>query len=210
MSNTVKIIFGILIVGMIVLIVFMIMKNTNEEELNFNNNENTNQKTNENTNMTSSKEYSLPGTLQDERIVNKKVTIETNKGNIEFELYPEDAPNTVSNFIYLAEAGYYNGLTFHRVESGFVIQGGDPDGVGTGGPGYKFDDEPVTKKYDQGIVAMANSGANTNGSQFFIMLEDNETLPPNYTIFGKVISGMDVVKQIVVGDIMNKVIISDK
>ncbi|MDP2685031.1 MAG: peptidylprolyl isomerase [bacterium] len=211
MSTTAKIIFGILIIGMIVLIVFMFIKNSNEEEvLNLNNNENTNQITNENINMTDSKVYTFPGVLPDERIMNKKATIETNKGNIEFELYPDDAPKTVSNFVYLTEEGYYDGLTFHRVEPGFVIQGGDPDGVGTGGPGYKFEDEPITKKYDQGIVAMANSGPDTNGSQFFIMLEDKEELPPNYTIFGKVISGMDVVQQIEVGDVMSKVLISDK
>lgn len=203
MSITAKIVFGILIIGMIIFIVFMFIKNAE--------NNNTNQLTNENTNtMSEAKTYSFPGELPADRITNKKVTIETAKGNIEFELYPEDAPKTVSNFVYLAEEGYYDGLTFHRVEPGFVIQGGDPDGVGTGGPGYKFEDEPVTKKYDEGIVAMANSGPDTNGSQFFIMLADNETLPPDYTIFGKVTSGMDVVKQIAVGDVMNKVTVSDK
>lgn len=207
MSTTAKIIFGILIIGMIVLLVFMFIKNADKEKNNIN--INTNQITNEN-NMSEAKTYTFPGELSSEKIVNKKVTIETDKGNIEFELYPEDAPKTVSNFVYLTEEGYYDGLTFHRVEPGFVIQGGDPDGVGTGGPGYKFEDEPVTKKYDEGIVAMANSGPDTNGSQFFIMLENNETLPPDYTIFGKVISGMDVVKQIAVGDVMNKVIIADK
>lgn len=100
-------------------------------------------------------------------------------------------------------------MTFHRVVPGFVIQGGDPSGNGTGGPGYTFDDEPVTLKYDKGIVAMANAGPNTNGSQFFIMLEDNPTLPPNYTIFGKVIKGQDVVSSIQVGDVMKKVTIVD-
>ena len=90
-----------------------------------------------------------------------------------------------------------------------MIQGGDPLGNGTGGPGYRFEDEPVTKKYDKGIVAMANAGPNTNGSQFFIMLEDNPQLPPNYTIFGKVISGQDVVDKIVIGDVMQKVTIEN-
>jgi len=97
-------------------------------------------------------------------------------------------------------------LTFHRREKGFVIQGGDPNGNGTGGPGYKFVDEPVTREYDRGIVAMANAGPNTNGSQFFIMLANNP-LPKQYTIFGKVISGLDVVDKIKVGDVMELVTI---
>ncbi|MBU0598343.1 peptidylprolyl isomerase [Patescibacteria group bacterium] len=155
--------------------------------------------------MASKKTYSFPGILPDERIKNKKVVLNTNKGVIEFELYADDAPKTVSNFVYLAEEGYYNGLTFHRVEPGFVIQGGDPNGTGTGGPGYKFEDEPVTRNYDQGIVAMANSGPDTNGSQFFIMLENKTTLPKDYTIFGKVTAGIEVVKQIEVGDTMDTV-----
>ena len=136
-------------------------------------------------------------------------TIQTEKGSIEIILYKEDAPKTVTNFSTLAKTGYFNNLTFHRVEPGFVIQGGDPNGNGTGGTsiyGGKFEDElnpdsPSYKEgYKEGIVAMANSGPNTNGSQFFIMLADNETLPKNYTIFGKVTSGMDVVKQIAKGD----------
>ncbi len=130
-----------------------------------------------------------------------KVTIETNYGTIIFETYDADAPNTVQNFITLAGKGFYDGLTFHRVISGFMIQGGDPKGDGTGGPGYTFADElnPATPSYQagykQGVVAMANSGPNTNGSQFFIMAADY-SLPSNYTIFGKVISGQDVVDKI--------------
>ncbi len=126
-----------------------------------------------------------------------------------FELFDGDAPMTVSNFVALTMRGFYDGLTFHRVVPGFVIQGGDPSGNGTGGPGYKFDDEPVHRDYDEGIVAMANSGPNTNGSQFFIMLADNP-LPKQYTIFGKVTSGMDVVHKIVIGDKMTKVTVEDK
>lgn len=150
----------------------------------------------------------FPGVLADEQLQNKKAVIETNKGTIEFEIYP-DVPKAASNFIFLANDGFYDGLTFHRVEKSptpFVIQGGDPLGNGTGGPGYKFEDEAVTKPYSRGIVAMANSGPNTNGSQFFIMLADTP-LPPKYTIFGNVISGMEVVDQITVGDKMNKVTI---
>lgn len=135
---------------------------------------------------------------------NKKshmITIETNYGKIVFETYDADAPNTVKNFVTLAEKGFYNGLTFHRVIKGFMIQGGDPNGNGTGGPGYKFADElnPATASYKagykKGVVAMANAGPNTNGSQFFIMTEDYP-LPNAYTIFGKVVSGQDVVDKI--------------
>lgn len=129
------------------------------------------------------------------------VTIETTKGTIVFETYDADAPKTVENFITLANKGFYNGLIFHRVIPKFMIQGGDPTGTGTGGPGYQFADElnPATPSYKagyvRGTVAMANSGPNTNGSQFFIMQADN-ALPHSYSIFGKVISGLDVVDAI--------------
>lgn len=135
---------------------------------------------------------------------NKKthmITIDTNYGKIVFETYDADAPNTVKNFVTLADKGFYNGLTFHRVIKGFMIQGGDPNGNGTGGPGYQFADElnPTTPSYKagykKGVVAMANAGPNTNGSQFFIMTADYP-LPNNYTIFGKVVSGQDVVDKI--------------
>ncbi len=153
------------------------------------------------------KQYSkFPGVYSAAELASKKAVIQTTKGNIEFEIFP-DVPKAASNFIFLTNEGFYNGLTFHRVEPGFVIQGGDPVGNGTGGPGYKFEDEPVTLNYDKGIVAMANSGPNTNGSQFFIMLENNPTLPKNYTIFGKVTKGQEVVDKIVVGDVMQKVTI---
>lgn len=131
----------------------------------------------------------------------KMITIETNYGKIVFETYNSDAPKTVENFTTLANKGFYNGLIFHRVIPGFMIQGGDPQGTGMGGPGYKFADElnPNTASYKagykKGVVAMANSGPNTNGSQFFIMTEDYP-LPNNYTIFGKVVSGQDVVDKI--------------
>lgn len=124
-------------------------------------------------------------------------TIQTNKGTIEAELFPDDAPLTVNNFVCLAEDGYYNETPFHRIVKGFVIQGGDPTGTGSGGPGYQFKDEPVVKDYERGILAMANAGPNTNGSQFFIVLTDlRGKLPKNYTIFGKVTAGLDVVDSI--------------
>lgn len=129
------------------------------------------------------------------------ITIETNKGTIVFETYDQDAPKAAKNFVDLANKGYYNGIIFHRVIKGFMIQGGDPTGTGTGGPGYTFEDElnPSTASYKEGykrgVVAMANAGPNTNGSQFFIMHQDYP-LPNNYTIFGKVIKGMEIVDAI--------------
>ncbi len=148
----------------------------------------------------------FPGIYEAASLKDKAAVVETNKGRIVFEIF-SDSPKAASNFIFLTLNNFYNGLKFHRVEPGFVIQGGDPLGNGTGGPGYQFEDEPVTLNYDKGIVAMANSGPNTNGSQFFIMLEDNPSLPKNYTIFGRVIEGMEVVQNIKVGDVMQKVTI---
>ena len=131
-----------------------------------------------------------------------RITLETTLGKIVFATYDADAPNTVNNFITLANKGFYNGLIFHRVISGFMIQGGDPTGTGRGGPGYQFADElnPATESYKKGYVrgtvAMANAGPNTNGSQFFIMQEDRP-LSHDYTIFGQVIEGIEVVDKIV-------------
>ncbi|MBA3380124.1 MAG: peptidylprolyl isomerase [Chloroflexia bacterium] len=124
-------------------------------------------------------------------------TLETNHGSVDVEFFPKDAPNTVNNFVSLARAGYYDGTPFHRIIKGFMVQGGDPTGSGMGGPGYKFADESVSKDYEPGTLAMANSGPNTNGSQFFICHADLKgKLPKNYTIFGKVTSGMEVVDAI--------------
>lgn len=148
---------------------------------------------------------STQSTTTNEVNSNKKtthmITLETNYGKIVFQTYDSDSPKTVDNFVTLAEKKFYDGLTFHRVIKGFMIQGGDPKGDGTGGPGYSFADElnPDTASYKvgykKGVVAMANSGPNTNGSQFFIMAEDYP-LPNNYTIFGKVVSGQEVVDKI--------------
>ncbi len=154
--------------------------------------------------------WKFSGTLSDAEIQNKQIRIKTAKGDIVFELYPQTAPNTVSNFVYLTQGGFYNNLTFHRREEGFVIQGGDPSGNGTGGPGYKFADElKDSYKYERGTVAMANSGSDTNGSQFFIMLAETP-LPKLYSIFGKVTQGMDVVDKIQVGDAMQAVTVEAK
>lgn len=150
-------------------------------------------------------EYTFPGVLPVEQIEGKKIRIITDKGDIVFELFADTAPMAVSNFVYLTGEGYYDGVSFHRREEGFVIQGGDPNGNGTGGPGYAFEDElDDDYGYERGIVAMANRGPDTNGSQFFIMLGDTP-LPKAYTVFGRVLEGMDVVDEIVVGDVMSKV-----
>jgi cyclophilin family peptidyl-prolyl cis-trans isomerase len=122
-------------------------------------------------------------------------TIETTAGTMVAELYPGDAPNTVNNFVFLARDGFYDGVIFHRTIPGFMIQGGDPTGSGRGGPGYRFADEPVRRRYTRGTLAMANAGPDTNGSQFFVMHADYG-LPPNYTIFGKLTSGEEVVDAI--------------
>jgi len=139
------------------------------------------------------------------------IAIETTKGDIELELFESDAPKTVGNFAGLAEEGYFNGITFHRISKGFVIQSGDSTGTGMGGRsiyGKEFDDElnpstPSFKEgYKRGTVAMANRGPNTNTSQFFIVLQDAERMPKNYTIFGKVTKGMDVVDSIAAVEII--------
>jgi cyclophilin family peptidyl-prolyl cis-trans isomerase len=123
------------------------------------------------------------------------VTIQTAKGTIAITIEADLGPMAAGNFVALASCGFYNGLVFHRLVPGFVIQGGDPTGTGTGGPGYQFADDPVTVPYARGVVAMANSGPNTNGSQFFIVLAD-ASLSPNYSIFGRVTSGMEAVDAI--------------
>ena len=151
------------------------------------------------------KRYSAPPQMQIETNRTYHVVIKTNKGDIHLDLNPAEAPMTVNNFVKLARDGYYDGVTFHRVVPRFVIQGGDPTGTGSGDPGYKFQDEAVKRPYKAGTVAMANSGPHTNGSQFFICLEDQPGLPPNYTIFGDTVAGMDVVRNIRVGDVMQSV-----
>jgi cyclophilin family peptidyl-prolyl cis-trans isomerase len=122
-------------------------------------------------------------------------SIATSAGTMTAELFADEAPNTVNNFVFLAREGFYNGVIFHRVIRGFMIQGGDPTGTGTGGPGYRFADEKVSRPYKRGTLAMANAGPNTNGSQFFVMHADYG-LPPNYTIFGKLTGGEDVLDRI--------------
>ncbi len=160
------------------------------------NNENLNINTNENLlSTTTAVDASLPQNIM------PIVKIQTTKGDITIELFNNDAPKTVANFLTLVNKGFYDNVIFHRVISGFMIQGGDPTGTGRGGPGYQFADEldPKTASYQagyvRGVVAMANSGPNTNGSQFFIMHQDYP-LDHNYTIFGRVVTGLEVVDAI--------------
>ena len=149
---------------------------------------------------------SLPETQIDPKKV-YRVTIETNRGIIELELSPHHAPKTVNNFVFLVREGFYDGVIFHRVISDFVIQGGDPTGTGRGGPGYQFEDElkgnPL--KHERGAISMANSGPNTNGSQFFITHSPQPHLNGKHTVFGKVVNGQDVVDAIQQGDRMERV-----
>jgi len=140
-----------------------------------------------------------------------QVMIETDRGTIVMDLDPHLAPTTVNHFVSQARAGFYDGLTFHRVVPGFVAQGGDPDGTGRGGPGYTFADEPVKGEYTLGAVAMANAGPNTNGSQFFICIDDCRTkLQPLYNLFGHVTSGIEVAQAIQVGDRMSSVTVTGR
>lgn len=147
--------------------------------------------------MANGKQYAEPFEQSLDPAKSYTATLETNKGSFAVEFFAGDAPIAVNNFVSLARDSYYDGTPFHRIVSGFVIQGGDPTGTGSGGPGYNFADEPVSKDYERGTLAMANAGPNTNGSQFFVVLDDlRGKLPKNYTIFGKVTSGMETVDAI--------------
>jgi peptidyl-prolyl cis-trans isomerase B (cyclophilin B) len=140
-------------------------------------------------------QWDSPPKMQIDPSKTYRATIKTNRGTIELELYPKHAPKTVNNFVFLANQGFYDGLSFHRVISNFMIQGGDPTGTGTGGPGYRFEDEirenPLT--HEKGVISMANAGPNTNGSQFFITHLPQPHLNGNHTVFGKVLAGQDIV-----------------
>jgi peptidyl-prolyl cis-trans isomerase B (cyclophilin B) len=169
----------------------------------------------EQTNM-NQQTYAFPGRLPDEQIANKIAVVKTSYGDIKIELNNEEAPLTVSNFVYLASQGFYNGLTFHRVEPGFVVQGGDPKGDGTGGPGYTVPAEiSPDLKHLKGTVAMArlsdqvNPSRDSSGSQFYIALADLPFLDGAYTIFGQVVEGMAAVEKIQVGDKIESISITE-
>lgn len=152
----------------------------------------------------SGKQWKSPPKMQIDPQKAYQVTIETAKGSIEIDLFPEYAPKTVNNFLFLVGEGFYDGVTFHRVISNFMIQGGDPTGTGMGGPGYRFEDEfrgnPL--KHETGSLSMANAGPNTNGSQFFITHSPQPHLNGRHTVFGQVTKGQDVVNAIRQGDQM--------
>jgi len=156
------------------------------------------------------KQWDNPPDMQIETDKNYRVTIQTNRGNIKLSLYPQLAPKTVNNFVFLAGEGFYDGVIFHRVINNFMIQGGDPTGTGRGGPGYRFEDEfkgnPL--KHEKGSISMANAGPGTNGSQFFITHSPQPHLDGAHTVFGKVIEGQEVVDQIRQGDTMEKVTVN--
>jgi peptidyl-prolyl cis-trans isomerase B (cyclophilin B) len=157
------------------------------------------------------KQWDSPPEMQIDSQKTYRTKIETNRGDIELELYPEYAPKTVNNFIFLAKEGFYDGVTFHRVISDFMIQGGDPTGTGRGGPGYKFEDEfegnPL--RHETKVISMANAGPNTNGSQFFITHSPQAHLDGMHTVFGKVVEGQEIVDTIQQGDSMLKVIVNE-
>ncbi len=133
-------------------------------------------------------------------------TIDTDRGPIKLELYPDKAPLTVANFVNLAKRGFYDGLNFHRVIDDFMIQGGCPQGRGTGGPGYKFEDETNNGvRHDRGVISMANAGPNTNGSQFFITHIKTDWLDGKHTVFGKVLEGLDIVDSVRQGDTIKSI-----
>lgn len=155
----------------------------------------------------SSKQWNKPPAMQIDADKTYLVKMETNRGTLELELYPQYAPITVNNFVFLTEQGFYDGASFHRVIDNFVIQGGDPTGTGRGGPGYRFEDEVVGNplKHETGVISMANAGPNTNGSQFFITHAPQPHLDGKHTVFGKVVEGQDVIYEIQAGDEMTAV-----
>ena len=143
-------------------------------------------------------QYDAPPELTIDTDADYQAVIKTSKGDITVKLFASESPKTVNNFVVLAREGFYDGVIFHRVIKGFMLQGGDPTGTGRGGPGYKFDDELQASRdrgYKLGTLAMANAGPNTNGSQFFIMHADYG-LPPQYSVFGKTVDGLDIVDEI--------------
>jgi len=141
-----------------------------------------------------------------------QIQIQTDRGNMTIEMFEDDAPNTVANMISLIEKGYYDGLNFHRVIADFMIQGGCPEGSGSGGPGYNFDDEfTAERRHDSaGVLSMANAGPRTNGSQFFITHGPTPHLDGKHTVFGKVTDGLEVVNEIQQGDFMDKIVVLQK
>ena len=159
----------------------------------------------------SEKRWNNPPAMQIDSQKTYRATIETSRGDMVLELYPEYAPKTVNNFVFLTQEGFYDGGVFHRVINDFMIQGGDPTGTGRGGPGYKFEDEVAENplRHETGVISMANAGPNTNGSQFFITHSPQPHLNGMHTVFGKVVEGKEIVNAIQQGDKMLKVMVTD-
>ena len=158
------------------------------------------------------KQYSAPPQMSIDTSKTYTATFETSRGKIVCDLFPKEAPNTVNNFVFLAREGFYNGTKFHRVIPDFMIQGGDPQGTGTGGPGYKFADEfkGNPHKHQRGSLSMANAGPNTNGSQFFITHIKTDWLDGKHTVFGQVRSGQEIVDSVKQGDVLKSVTIEER
>lgn len=156
------------------------------------------------------KTYSAPPPMTIDTGKQYTATIETEKGNLVLELFAGDVPMTVNNFVFLARDGFYDGLTFHRVVPDFVVQGGCPIGDGKGHPGYRFDDEITGHTHVAGALSMANSGADTNGSQFFITYTPQHHLDGHHSVFGQLIEGMDVMEEIEQGDVMIRITIEEE
>ena len=159
-----------------------------------------------------SQQWNTPPAMQIDADKTYTVTVETERGSIVLDLYPEHAPKTVNNFVFLAKQGFYDGVKFHRVIPNFMVQGGDPTGSGRGGPGYRFQDELTgnSLRHGTGVISMANAGPNTNRSQFFITHSPHPHLDGKHTVFGKVVEGQDVVDAIRQGDTMIKVTVQEK
>ena len=156
------------------------------------------------------KTYSEPPPMVIDTSKQYTAIIEIEKGNLVLELFARDVPITVNNFVFLASEGFYDGTTFHRVIAGFMAQGGDPTGTGMGGPGYKFDDEFTEHTHVAGALSMANSGANTNGSQFFITFTPQHGLDGKHSVFGQLIEGMDILEKLENGDVMKQIVIEER
>jgi peptidyl-prolyl cis-trans isomerase B (cyclophilin B) len=158
-----------------------------------------------------SKRYSAPPPMSIDTAKNYSATLDTSRGTIVVDLFPKEAPKTVNNFVFLAREGFYDGTVFHRVIPNFMIQGGDPEGSGRGGPGYRFEDETQGSphKHQVGSLSMANAGPNTNGSQFFITHVVTDWLDGKHTVFGRVRTGQDVVNAVKQGDQLRSVKIEE-
>ncbi len=156
------------------------------------------------------KTYSAPPPMTVDSEKTYTATIETDKGDITIDLFVKDAPKTVNNFVFLAREGFYDGVTFHRVIAGFMAQAGDPTGTGTGGPGYKFEDEFSNRAHSTGALSMANAGPNTNGSQFFITYSPQPHLDNRHSVFGKMTSDMSILESITQGDVIKTIKITEE